>query len=239
MAVIRLLIWNTEWKSPRYRPGKLMAAIIAHHDPDILCLTEVRHALVPDHGSALFSGPEPGYDRPSDRCKVGLWSRGLWTNGDLPDSASAMAGRYISGVTQVSDRSIAVVGVCIPWNFAHVTSGNRNCSPWQAHIDFNHELAPVLRQQASMPHLVVGDYNQRIPRQTAPIAAYDSLMTALPSDRYRLATGGAIADQGIQLIDHCAHTQHFTAQSVQIIPNEAQGIRLSDHVGVLVELMLA
>ena len=84
---------------------------------------------------------------------------------------------------------------------------------------------------------MVGDFNQKVPRTIAPVAAYRALDEAILS-RLRLVTMGKVEPVACQLIDHIAVSPDIRARSVRSLSNMDGELRLSDHVGVTATLGL-
>ena len=81
--------------------------------------------------------------------------------------------------------------------------------------------------------MVLGDFNQRIPRVSQPVLVAEQLSrcmdglqvcTALPLDK--------------PLIDHIAVSQQLVATKVEVIPDHDSKGRLSDHRGAIVQIAL-
>ena len=77
-----------------------------------------------------------GYHRGEDRKKVVLWSRMPWQEVMNVEPEEMPAGRLVHGFTHTPIGLLEVIGVCIPWNFAHVSTGDRNRKPWEEHCAF-------------------------------------------------------------------------------------------------------
>lgn len=145
-----------------------------------------------------------------------------------------MGGRFVSGITS----GIRVVGLCIPWSMAHVTSGRRDRKPWEDHLAYLEALGPVLEKFLSKPEPVIatGDWNQRIPRTRQPAATYDSLTKALAD--LKVVTAGILPEVGEPLIDHLALSAALTASGMRILPKrDEEGKPLSDHIGYSMEII--
>ena len=82
----------------------------------------------------------------------------------------------------------------------------------------------------------LGDFNQRIPRGTQPVKAFEALQDALAS-RFVVATAGVTDSRSREAIDHLAHTPDLVAAVRGELPSrEPEGPRLSDHFGLLVDI---
>lgn len=87
--------------------------------------------------------------------------------------------------------------------------------------------------------LLLGDFNQTLPRTRAPRAVHEKLMATL-GPRLTVATAGPVAGQDHLSIDHLAHGAALRAVGVELIPNRfgADG-RISDHAGLVITLAAA
>ena len=201
-------------------------------DPDILCLTEAYATSALRGGHLVEAEPDYGYPLIEGRRKVMLWSREPWDQDDTAGDSGLPPGRFVSGRTMTPLGPVTIVGVCIPWRDAHVSSGRRDRIPWQDHCAYLAGLATVLARLDG-PVIVLGDFNQTIPRRTAPHAVYAALEQALGS-RYGVATASLLAPLGRPSIDHIAYSGELRAVAVTGISNhDDAGVRLSDHLGVV------
>ena len=80
--------------------------------------------ILKQHPSFIHSHPvtDYGYKIQKGRRKVILWSKNKWTEVNQIGSKEIPTGRFISGVTN----GIKIVGLFIPWKFAHVSSGRKD-----------------------------------------------------------------------------------------------------------------
>jgi len=133
-----------------------------------VCLTEGEPDLCPPNGYTITSSNEHGYtSRRGGQRKVLLWSQQEWDNVDEIGNSGLPPGRYISGVTDTNLGPLRIIGVCIPWSHAHVSTGRRDRQLWQDHLTFLEELESLLnRRSDDIDTIVVGDFNQRIPPTT-------------------------------------------------------------------------
>lgn len=166
------------------------------------------------------------------RRKVVLWSRNEWTEVDANAGGRLSDGRFVRGVTDLGESPVEVWGVCIPWRDSHVRTGRKDCKPWEDHLEYLSELNPLLLEKSRFPKIVLGDFNQRIPRARSPVRAYEALMNAFSP--LSIATSGTMPKSGKQAIDHVAHSEELTASDVYDLSQHHDGKRLSDHFGVVV-----
>jgi endonuclease/exonuclease/phosphatase family metal-dependent hydrolase len=137
----------------------------------------------------------------------------------------------VAGVTPTPLGDFRVAGVCIPWAKAHVDTGRRDRATWEDHLAYLGGLTEWLPERPSTA-LVLGDFNQRVPKRYQPQHALDALRHAL-LDRLELATAGEIPGVGKQSIDHICHSQDLVFTSVTGISNMGpDGRQLSDHFGL-------
>jgi endonuclease/exonuclease/phosphatase family metal-dependent hydrolase len=132
---------------------------------------------------------------------------------------------------------IRFVGVCIPWHDAHVSTGRKDKSQWQDHLDYLRELHLVILRylQAPEPLCLLGDFNQRIPQIGQPDEVYAGLQLILGLG-LRAMTTGLLDDDRKMLIDHIAIGPGLAGKFRDFIPKKENGLTLSDHTGVVVEL---
>lgn len=232
--VMRILNWNTEWAKPGSQRGSRVASRIAEHSPEIACLTEAYPGIFREEGHTLLSTDESGYENVGGRRKVLLWSRESWCDCYHAEETGLPGGRFVSGVTA----GIRIVGLCIPWSMAHVTTGRRDRRPWEDHFSFLEALHPILSGFLSRPEplLVTGDWNQRIPRTHQPQEAYDALNRTLSG--LNVVTSGNLPEVGELLIDHLAVSPALYTSSLRILPaRDDDGKRLSDHIGYSLDIL--
>ena len=216
---LRVSVFNCEWRVSTSDDAAVIRERVLANSPDIVCLTEAYRDFFGAEGHLIEAAPDYGYPIVEGRRKVMLWSRQPWTAADDHGSDQLPPGRFVAGRTTTSIGEINVVGVCIPWARAHVSSGNRNRRPWEDHLAYLSALndllpAPVLRT------LVLGDFNQRVPLRFQSQLAFDTLSSALLT-RMSLATGGDIEPIGKQAIDHICHGRDVECERVTSLSNVA------------------
>lgn len=207
------------------------------HDPDIVCLPEAHHYSLPPSYHEIVSEPDYGYAPVlHDRSKVVLGSRWPWTEVDRLGSPLLPGGRFVAGTTTTPVGPIRVVGVCIPWRAAHVSSGRRDRTPWEDHELYLRALPDVLEQQRRHGRLLlIGDLNQRRPAQLVPEGLAQLLERALAG--LDVWTAGAVSGLQDQLLCHVAGTAIPGASFTSIgLSRHIGGLEVSDHDGVVVRI---
>jgi len=117
-----------------------------------------------------------------------------------------------------------------------VASGRRDSRLWEQHNLYLEALDDVLRDAPPMEMLLLGDFNQAVPRRRAPRTVYDRLIAAL-APNLSLVTAGDLPGFSTPPIDHLACSQNLVATQVTALPNvDAGGRRISDHTGMLIKL---
>jgi exonuclease III len=191
--------------------------------------------MLPDDGFALDAQPDYGYRATGDRRKVLLWSRSPWSAVDRVGDEAMPGGRYVSGVTQ----GTRYVGVCVPWRDAHVRTGRRDREPWEDHRRYLEALHGVVRTHAAAPEplVVLGDLNQRVPRYRQPPDVYAALQRVLAEGLACPTADDAGWVRG--QIDHLLVGAGVEVLDVAALPRfDPDGLRLSDHDGLVVETLL-
>ena len=234
---IRVATWNVEWAARAHRDA--ITARLASVDADVLVVTEGVTSVLPTGGHHALGDANwgiPGSD--PQRRKVLLWSRFPLSDVVTDPGTGMPPGRVVAATCHTPAGPIRVIGVCIPWSFAHVTSGRRDAVPWQEHLQVLHGLRPLIEQHLpSLPLIVMGDFNQRIPRSRAPQHVSDALEELLqPLD---VLTSGDIAGLPSGTVDHIAVTPGLHASEVHgISRRDADGAQLSDHDLIAAELVV-
>ena len=225
--------WNAEWATPTTKTGPRIASIIEQIEPDIFVLTEGCADLLPKSGYVIDGGINWGYERRDERNrKVLIWSKNHWHNIDQLGSHELPPGRFISGTTQTVLGEMKIIGVCIPWQSAHTTSGLKNRQVWEDHEVYLTHLAPLIAPKDS-PLIVAGDFNQRIPKGRQPHRIYEQLIETFKN----LSVSTAQINEP-PLIDHIAHSRHLRVDRVSIISDKDQHGTLSDHRGAVIRFTL-
>jgi len=205
--ILKISCWNSDWATPSSKRGKFF---IEQFDSDVICLTEGYETLLPKDGYMISSHEDYGYKTKNGRKKVILWSRNEWTQIDQLGSKAIPSGRFISGITN----GIRVIGVCIPWRFAHVSTGRKDRKPWEDHLSFTQHL--------SFPNqktIILGDFNQNIPKKSQPEIVFSSLKNMINGFNLLTTNMGLI---------HIVISSDLNAESIKRI---ATGNN-SDHDGI-------
>lgn len=236
---LKIVLWNVEWRRRETPAGLEIRRRIDAHAPDIVCVAEGHEEFLSNTGHVISAVANYGLFAKPGRRKVMLWSRTPWVEADHLGSPDLPSGRYVAAATETPVGNIRVVGVCIPWSFSNVSLGTRDRKPWEDHGAYLHGLAALLPSIiARGPTVVVGDFNQTIPRTRAPIAMSDLLEKSMTT--LIIPTTGTIPETQRPSIDHLAHSRDLESISVSSISNVWNGgKRLSDHFGLAIELRRA
>ena len=227
---MRILLWNVEWATQRSKRGKEIQRIYREFAPDIACITEGYLPFWQEEGNVISSTEDYGYKIFEGRRKVILVSTQDWDNIDDTGSYSFPSGRYCFGRTHGLD----IHGVCIPWKDAHVRTGKKNRQIWEDHIHYLDALKPVIRD-SNESTIVLGDFNQRIPRKWSPESVYRKLLETF-SPNFTIDTIGTIKAMNKQAIDHFASTNNISVKNISVIDNYVGALQLSDHFGFVIEI---
>jgi len=229
-------LWNVEWASPASQRGGFFIQRLGELSSHVICVTEGYADLFPEGGYIISSEADYGYPIAPGRRKVLLWSRNPWREVDTLGSTLLPPGRFVAGTTETPRGAVRFIGVCIPWRDAHVQTGQRNRQPWDDHLSYLQHLPPLLQSERSLPIVMLGDFNQRIPRARQPEHVFSALTAALLPD-FRLATAGTIADAPDLSIDHLAVCGSLEPVHVDFLSHHnAYGTQMSDHFGLRVLL---
>ncbi len=235
--ILTVVLWNVQWRSPATPAGETIRRLIAAQNPDLVCLTESHCDALPGP-HMITSDPDYGVTTISaTRRKVVLWSRQPWSVVDTRGHPDLPKGRFVRGVTATPLGALAVLGICIPWSHAGVTTGRRDRKPWQEHDAYLDGLQSILtRDRPLADTILLGDFNQTLPRTRAPRTSHEAL-TALLAPHLTVATTGVIPGLAYPAIDHLTHSRDLEAIALKPLANhDNQGARLSDHVGLVVTL---
>jgi hypothetical protein len=234
---VKIAVWNVEWARAGSPRGERVVERLAALGADVLCVAEGEAALLPAGGHVATSRADYGYPLVEGRRKTLLWSREPWRDVDDVGDARLPSGRYVAGTTDTPLGEVRVVGVCVPWRDAHVRTGRRDRAGWEDHLTYLKHLGPLLRHEAAAHErlVVMGDYNQRIPRKGAPVRVAQALDEAFAG----LTVVTACAEcEGRALVDHIAVGAGLRGIEVRTLPRRDGSGRLSDHDTVIADLGL-
>lgn len=204
---LKISCWNSEWASLKSKRGEFFRD---QFNSDVICVTEGYESLLPNDGYVISSNEDYGYKIKKGRRKVILWSKSEWSDIDKLGSKKIPTGRYISGITM----GIRFIGICIPWRFAHVSTGRKDRKPWEDHLTFIENLRITKNKT-----ILMGDFNQHIPKTYQPNDVYFALN--------KLIKGMTLLTSNMGL-DHIAISNELKASKVLKIPTGSN----SDHDGV-------
>ena len=157
---------------------------------------------------------------------------------DLFGSEDLPSGRLVSGVTQTTVGTLAVIGVCIPHDKSHELSGRKDRWRWEEHELWLREFEKLSYSRATNKTVVLGDFNQRIPSQWAKRQAREALAHAFRV--FQIPTSGNLPGLPHRVLDHIAHTPDLQlCGDVRFwCKRDPKGKPLSDHFGVWGEFCL-
>lgn len=229
--------WNVQWATPKSRRSPVIINRIFEQTPEIVCITESYTHFLPDSGHLITSQPDCGYPLVAGRRKVILWSREPWEQIDAFGNETLPPGRFVRGVTQTSIGPLTILGICIPWQMAHVATGKRNRRPWEDHLSYLDGLARLIPDTINAT-IITGDFNQRIPNKRVPDRVYSRLVEVLCA-KFDVLTRGEIAPLHKQTVDHIMHSRDLKGSQVAALSNYSEsGQQLSDHFGVVADFVL-
>jgi endonuclease/exonuclease/phosphatase family metal-dependent hydrolase len=201
-------------------------------------LTETHTDFLTVGENVICSQADYGYQASPSRRKVLLWSKQPWQDVDEVGHASLPSGRFVAGTTMTDVGPLRVVGVCIPWRDAHVRTGRKDRVRWEDHLEYLRCFAEYLKQAPMSMSIIVGDFNQTVPRSGAPEAAWKGLSELLNSN-LSVATLGLRGSGDKLAIDHIVVGSGIAVRSVDTVSNESDDGVLSDHFGVKVVIARA
>ena len=229
---VRIGTWNVEWAERDSKRGVRVAAALEEPGCDIVCVTEGCADILPAGGHIIDAGPEWGDGIEEARRKVLVWSRRRWSAVDTGISAALPGGRLVAGITLTALGPLTVLGVCIPWRDAHVRSGRKRRSQWQEHEAWLAGFENLPYRHARRRTVILGTFNQRIPRQTQPKGVHAALLHAF--EGFSFATAGNLEGAPGGALDHIAHTPDMApVGGIGLWPrNDRRDRRLSGQFGV-------
>jgi hypothetical protein len=236
MGTVHIATFNCQWRKSGSTAASIIRQRILEHNPDIVCATEAYADFFGSNGHVIEASADYGYLITDGRRKVMLWSRRPWTEVDICGDQAMPGGRFVAGTTSTPAGEVRCIGVCIPWKDAHVSSGRCDRRPWEDHLAFLEGLTSVLASPTDRL-VLMGDFNQRVPRKYQPKAIFDRLGESVLA-QLAIATAGVIESVGAQAIDHICHSHDWHAADVIGLSNIGpDGKELSDHFGIRVRLV--
>jgi endonuclease/exonuclease/phosphatase family metal-dependent hydrolase len=230
--VRRLATWNVGWASGKRQ--SLVRERIAALDADVIAVTEGTAAALPDEYTIVTGEADWGYrEQPPDRRKVILASRLSMSDVVTTGPRGMPSGRIVSATIGDGDQALRVHAVCIPWSHAHVSTGRRDATAWSQHEAYLRGLGEILKNDdPGLPRIVMGDFNQRIPRSRQPKRMNDLLLECL--GELRIATSGVLPGLAAPGVNHIAVSPGIEIDDVEGIGRRGpDGRLLSDHDGVV------
>lgn len=233
---LRVVNWNVEWAKATSPRGRVILERINSLHPDIVCLTEAHSDFLPK-GFVETSDADYGYGDQRSRRKVVLWSTNPWTDVHRGAGLDLPGGRFVAATTSTPLGKARFVGVCIPWKGAHVRTGRTDRQPWEDHERYLDHLpkSPDFRRDSRL--VLLGDFNQRIPRNQVPLALYAKLEAAISP--FKVATAGTLPGAPSLAIDHICHTHDVRCSVVSILEKHDPNVgKLSDHFGICADFCI-
>ncbi len=229
-----IVCWNVNWAKPTSARGIELKKRIFRQKPEIVCISEgyIGYLVHSDH--TIYSAADYGYDIIAGRRKVFLWSQNPWLEVDEVGHDTLPSGRFVMGITETSIGEARVIGLCIPWQMAHVTTGQKNCAPWEVHINYLRGLNDLLaRLDDDLPLILVGDFNQRLPRGRQPWNVFQMLEQVL-ANRFDIWTSGNVKRLDRQPVCHVGGTRNLVVEHVSGRSRlDKSGKDLTDHDGLV------
>jgi endonuclease/exonuclease/phosphatase family metal-dependent hydrolase len=233
----RFLVWNLQRQRPESPKSNAQTDTILKFKPDVAIFTETwlgNTQKMGGHEVSVFGGVWSRTD-PNER-KILLWSKTPFK--DVVECAfeDSVVGRIVAATTTIPSGTVRVVGVCIPYHAANTRRIMNPMKMWSEHRHYLVELAKFLTQQnPSIPLVVAGDFNQRIPSTFPPKDVQQSLLNSL--GQTKLLTSGEVGENKTKLIDHLSASSHFQLQGLEIIqPTLIGKTAITDHIGVSLRL---
>lgn len=232
---VTVATFNCEWRPTRSRDSALIRERVLDGGAEIVCLTEAYEDFFGDAGYTIVSKAPRSAERYPGRRTAILWSRRPWENVDAAGPSALPTAGFISGTTETAIGELTVFGICIPYHMADVRYGQPKRKLWEFHKSYlaaiDAWLPPTMRKS-----IVMGDFNQSIPRGFQPAVVFDALERTLLS-RLDIATSGVIEPIGRKAIDHICHSRDLLARDCYGLSNIGpDGREISDHFGIRLTL---
>lgn len=213
-----------------------MVERIVAQRPDVVCLTEAHDGSTASLGGHEIAdrGATWSNNRRDGERLVLLWSPNPWRDVEAIGNEGTTTGGYIAGVTDTPIGPMCVIGICAPHHAASQIGAVTKARLWTEQIVFWNALASLITSRdRRVPTILLGDFNQYVPRIWGAKAAHAAFLSAL--DGMLVATGGPIAGIEEPTIDHVAHTPDLATREVRGLSRfDVDGRALSDHFGIVV-----
>ena len=229
---MKIATWNLEWARPGSTRERIIRESLLATDADVICLTEAYPETVSGQGHVIEAALGNFVADRKAAKKVLLWARNGWRDVSTEGQFTPL-GRIVSGSTNTAYGPMRIVGVCIPWHGSNTPRFGGDRQLWDDHMDFLKSLA-VRLGRVSESTVLIGDYNQRLPRGRQPERVCEALEHALTG--FYVATRNFVGGDGDLAIDHIAHTPDLRMRNLAELPKHQGGLRLSDHFGVMGEI---
>jgi len=232
-----ILVWNLQRKELNSEAAAAQVETIKTRAPDISVLTETwigwSDILGGNEVSAFGAVWSPTH---ADERKILLWSAKPWKDPEWLAFEGSPVGRIVAATTETPIGSMRVVGVCIPYHGANMRRKFNPAPMWWEHRHYLMQMIKFIGGQSkSIPLVIAGDFNQRIPGKFAPKELQASLIRALAGTT--LHTSGEIGEERIKLIDHCATTDNLALEELNLVHAPVLGgTAVSDHTGVIMRI---
>jgi endonuclease/exonuclease/phosphatase family metal-dependent hydrolase len=232
--------WNFERRPPHSRQAATLMDRVVAQRPDVVCLTEAHDGSTASIGGYEIAdrGATWSNNRRDGERLVLLWSPNPWRGVEAAGNADTKTGGYISGVTDTPAGAMRVIGICAPHHAASQV-GAEKARQWTEQVAFWNGLAKLIAaRDGSIPTVLLGDFNQYVPRIWGSKAAHAAMLAAL--NDLLVATAGPITGIEEPTIDHIAYTPDLAPQEVLGLSRfDDEGRALSDHFGVVVRFASA
>ncbi|MHB9470835.1 endonuclease/exonuclease/phosphatase family protein [Mesorhizobium sp. W050] len=239
MATASFANWNIQRQPPNKPQARMMIERIAALSPDVVCLTEAFEGSTKDLGGFEISvrGVLWSQELALER-KVVLWSREPWVDADLSGNEAVQSGGFVSAVTTTALGEVRVVGVCVPYHLASPVDVASKCPAWSQQIKYLMGLkSKISSRPQTMPMILMGDFNQYVPRIWGSKAASSALIEAICD--LSICTSGQVKELNRPTIDHIALSPELFATSViGVDEHDETGKKLSDHFGVCAHVQI-
>ena len=176
------LNWNFERRAPHSRQAGIMLQRAAAQQPDVICLTEAHRGSTATLGGHEVAdrGPSWSNKRGDDERLALLWSPNPWRDLDLVGNGGTATGGFLSGITDTPAGALHVIGICAPHHAASPVGATQRARFWTEQIAFWTGLAKLIAAgDRNVPTVLLGDFNQYVPRIWGSKAAHAALLAAL------------------------------------------------------------